>query len=127
MKAITFAYMFCLTQFIYATPMQDKLNLVIHTMNICYENENKVGVDLAKCMLEKFEKMDNPQGYRVNVTDENPSKVIPHAITISIYNKYGQMIICNGTAQAKIVINNCTEQQKQPLNAGQELSITPPN
>ena len=106
--------------------IQDPFELILNSLHQCYDNENKIGAELAKCLLAKTRKSSNPEGYKVNIVDDNPSKTIPSNITITIYNKWGQVFVCKGIAQEKIIIKKCTGKKIPKLNPGEELSITPP-
>ena len=77
-------------------------------------------------MFFKVKSSANPDKYKVTIVDDNPSKTIESNITITIYNKFGQVFTCTGTAQEKIVIKDCTAKKIPPLTPDEELSITPP-
>lgn len=105
---------------------EEKLALVIEAMDQCYEVENQVGADLAKCIRKKLEQDGNPQGYLVNIFVENLSKDVMSNITVTVYNKSGLVIVCYGKAQHKIQLTHCTGKQEHPFSKEKMLSIEPP-
>lgn len=96
------------------------------TIATCYDVENKVGVDLAKCVADKMKSYANPLDYKVNIQMDNLTKATSGTITILMYNKNGYRISCTGTASQTISITQCLSGQGQPLTKGQDLSISPP-
>lgn len=106
---------------------EDKLQVIFDTMHHCYHEDNQIGTSLARCMLKKLEHDKNPEGYRVQIVDDNPNKQIASNMTLTIYNKAGLVIVCKGIAKEKIQITGCTGQKLQPLTPGQVISIEPPS
>jgi hypothetical protein len=118
---IVFIIFFLLTTALSAAKARGEMDLIITTMNHCYEKQNKTGIDLAKCMLAKFGKKDNPDGYKINITDDNPGKLTASIFKIEISNKYGHLFKCIGIAAEKIKLKQCTAQKVQPLTNSNKM------
>ncbi|MBA3536022.1 MAG: hypothetical protein H0T84_05355 [Tatlockia sp.] len=100
--------------------------MILQFLDQCYDNEAKTGPDLAKCVLKKLEHKKNPEGYKINFTQDSFNRKILSSFTLIIYNKQGLTITCRGVASDKIHIQSCSSEKKAPLSEGKELSITPP-
>lgn len=122
-----FLSLFLLSSVLHADKRLEVPALVLQLLNHCYDKESKTGPDLAKCVLAKLKNKKNPDGYRVNFTQDSFDRSIPSNFTLIIYNKEGLIFNCRGIAGDKIHMQSCTSEQVEPLGAGKELSITPPN
>lgn len=94
-------------------------------MNQCYEDENKLGTELAKCVLKGLEHFDNPYGYHVQMRDENPSKTITREISLIITDKYGHVLKCKAIAKEKIVFKKCVNEKIPNYTPEKQMSIKP--
>lgn len=97
------------------------LNTTLQIMQECYIKKHKRDVGLSECMLEVFNKIPNPQYYRVNINGDTPGD-----LNLLLYGPTGYTINCSLTLKEKITVNNCLSYDLIPLNNNQEISITPP-
>ena len=120
-----FLLVFC--TLLHANAVNNPPELVINLMNYCYETKNQFGIDLAKCILNKLDKIDNPFGYRVALYDAQPqyAKNKSRPFSLTIYNKFGDVLLCQGIAQEKIIFNKCEHSKVPDLTPAKELSINP--
>lgn len=100
--------------------------LVFQTFKNCYEKEKKREMDLIKCMEATFQKIPNPDGYRVHLNQDSFYTDRPNKITLEIYDKYGQMLRCEGEVFVEVKIDKCQLSQGKPLTSSEQLSIEPP-
>ncbi|KTD61114.1 hypothetical protein [Legionella spiritensis] len=100
---------------------------LVSIMNHCYEDDNKAGLELAKCMMQVLSKHNNPQQYRVNIYDEHPDRNVASYFKITVYNKEGLVVSCTGIAKETIDIKQCTGKKIVPLTPGKEMPITQPD
>ena len=111
----------------YARTVANPPELVVSLLNYCYETENQFGVDLAQCLLKKLQSFSNPDEYRVSLLDDQPkygkTKARPFAMTI--YNKFGDVLTCEGTAKEKIVFTTCISKKIPKITPSQQMSIDP--
>lgn len=110
-----------------AKSKDDAFALIINSLESCYNATTLTANPLAKCVLGKLRSHINPDEYRVNFYQEHFDRAVESEIYLTIYNKYGQVFMCNGVAQKTIKINKCWAKKVKALTAGEQLSITPPN
>ncbi|MGL6036234.1 MAG: hypothetical protein ACRC0B_03580 [Legionella sp.] len=94
-----------LAQTIDAQNKDDAFALIINSLESCYNNSTLTATPLAKCVLGKLRSHINPDEYRVNFYQESFDRNVAGEIYLTIYNKYGQVFMCNGVAQKTIKIN----------------------
>lgn len=99
--------------------------IMIKVLNHCYEDENKIGTELAKCFLEKMKGVKNPNGYKIYFSVENFNKTIASPVSLTIYDKYGNAMICKGIAKEKIVFKDCIIKKIPNFSPGKAMSIDP--
>ncbi|QMT60660.1 hypothetical protein [Legionella sp. PC997] len=123
MRFIVLMVSFLFPLLVHAEETASSPEFLIQMMNHCYEDENKLGTELAECILKKMRGVNNPNGYHVLMKDENFSKTVASEFTLLIYDKYGNILICKGIAKEKIVFKQCDtkkiinfDPQKMPID-----------
>ncbi|AUH73272.1 Uncharacterised protein [Legionella sainthelensi] len=107
MRFIILMVSFLFSLSIHAEETASSPEFLIKIMNHCYEDENKMGPELAECILDKMRNVYNPHQYHVLLKDENFSKSIESEFSLVIYDKYGDVLVCKGVAKEKIVFKKC--------------------
>ncbi|ARB90868.1 hypothetical protein [Legionella longbeachae] len=103
--ALMVSFLFALS--IHAEETASSPEFLIKIMNHCYEDENKIGAELAECILDKMRNVNNPHQYHALIRDENFSKTVESDFSLVIYDKYGDVLVCKGIAKEKIVFKKC--------------------
>ncbi|RUQ81017.1 hypothetical protein [Legionella septentrionalis] len=103
-----------------------QLKFVLETLNGCYELQGKRKAELAQCVLSVLKQTKNPDGYQVYMNMDDPNEYLVSSFTLTLFNKQGLMIVCNGTAAERINLEYCTSKQVAPLTPEQQMSINPP-
>lgn len=125
-KIYSLIFLFLLTPVLQAEDYLAIPAMILQFLDQCYDNEAKTGPDLAQCVLEKVQHKKNPEGYKINFTQDSFNRKILSSFTLIIYNKAGLTITCRGVASDKIHIQSCRSEKKEPRSEGKELSISPP-
>ncbi|ASQ46168.1 hypothetical protein [Legionella clemsonensis] len=97
------------------------LEVVIQVMRQCYEVKQQMGAQLAQCMGQVFEKIPNPEQYKIYLDGD-----IPGEAKLLIYNQAGYQIHCELFTGKTLIVKQCLDYEGNPLTKGQSLSITPP-
>lgn len=108
------------------TATEDPFAIILSTLSDCYEKAEVIDPNIAKCCLKKMQKYPNPDGYRVNIAYDSFDRQKPINVTLTIFNKYGEIFICKGLAQQRIVFEECIAEKKDKMSKDQEISIVPP-
>ena len=102
----------------------DSFSLIIDSLNTCYDTEHKEGTRLGRCVLKKLEKANIH--YRVRLDTNSFDRSKPTNVTITIYNKFGDVYTCKAVAQKIIEFKQCTGKKIPELTPAQGISFEPP-